>query len=199
MNKIDATKNEQTFMDIASRFIKREGIKELLEHLQNETDFFYAPCSTRYHLCVEGGLVEHSLNVFEIFNELCNVFMPETPVESRYICALFHDLCKYHCYDPVKRSRKTGRLLPNGKPEWEDYDGYEFSELFPYGHGEKSVYILQKFIKLTDTEAMAIRWHMGYSDSTFKGGQQSVSNAMKLYPVIALLHSADIIATSNEE
>ena len=199
MTDICVTKNEQTFIDIATRFIKREGITDLLEHLQSETDFFYAPCSTRYHLCVEGGLVEHSLNVFEIFNELCNSFMPETPVETRYICALFHDICKYHCYDPAKKSRKTGRLLPNGKPEWEDYIGYDFVEEFPYGHGEKSVYLLQKFIKLTDIEAMAIRWHMGYSDSTFKGGQQSVSNAMKLYPLIALLHSADIIATSREE
>ena len=125
--------------------------------------------------------------------------MPDFPKESRHICALFHDLCKYHCYNPAKKSRKTGRLLHNGKPEWEDYIGYDFVEEFPYGHGEKSVYLLQKYIQLTDVEAMAIRWHMGYSDATFKGGQQSVSNAIKLYPVIALLHSADIIATSNEE
>lgn len=199
MNELPVTNNERAFVTRVRRFIKREGIEDLLENLLNETDFFYAPCSTRYHLCVEGGLVEHSLHVDDIFNTLCEKFMPDFPEESRHICALFHDLCKYHCYDPAKKSRKTGRILPNGKPEWEDYMGYDFLEEFPYGHGEKSVYLLQKYIKLTDAEAMAIRWHMGFSDATFKGGQQSVSNAMKLYPVIALLHSADIIATSKEE
>lgn len=199
MNEINISNNEREFCKRVSDNIKREGIHDLLEYLLNETDFFYAPCSTRYHLCIEGGLVEHSLHVDEIFNTLCDKFMPDFPEESRHICALFHDLCKYHCYNPAKKSRKTGRLLQNGKPEWEDYTGYDFVEEFPYGHGEKSVYLLQKFIKLTDVEAMAIRWHMGFSDSTFKGGQQSVSNAMKLYPIIALLHSADIIATSKEE
>ena len=191
--------NEKLFCEKALNHIKRPGIKNLLEHLQTETDFFYAPCSTRYHLCIEGGLVIHSLNVARIFNELCEIYRPNFPVESRYVCALFHDLCKYHCYDPVKKSRKTGKLLPNGKPEWEDYMGYDFVEEFPYGHGEKSVYLLQKYIPLADEEAMAIRWHMGYSDATFKGGMQTVSNAMKIYPVIALLHSADMIATSGEE
>lgn len=199
MSEINVTNNERAFCALVRRHIKREGIEDLLEHLLNETDFFYAPCSTRYHLCVEGGLVEHSLHVDQIFDTLCEKFIPKFPAESRHLVALFHDLCKYHCYDPAKKSRKTGRLLPNGKPEWEDYIGYDFVEEFPYGHGEKSVYLLQKFIKLTDVEAMTIRWHMGFSDATFKGGQQSVSNAMKLYPVIALLHSADIIATSTEE
>lgn len=199
MNEINISNNEREFCKRVSDNVKREGIHDLLEYLINETDFFYAPCSTRYHLCEEGGLVEHSLHVDDIFDTLCSTFIPDFPEESRHICALFHDICKYHCYNPAKKSRKTGRLLPNGKPEWEDYIGYDFVEEFPYGHGEKSVYILQKYIKLTDAEAMAIRWHMGYSDATFKGGQQSVSNAIKLYPVIALLHSADIIATSNEE
>lgn len=199
MSEINVNRNEREFVYRALQFIKREGIEELVEHLTEETDFFYAPCSTRYHLSVEGGLAAHSLHVDEIFETLCDQFMPDFPAESRRICALFHDICKYHCYDPVKKSRKTGKLLPNGKPEWEDYTGYDFVEEFPYGHGEKSVYLLQKYIVLTDVEAMAIRWHMGFSDATFKGGQQSVSNAMKLYPVIALLHSADMIATSREE
>lgn len=199
MNKINIENNQLEFVTRVKNNITRSGIHNLLEHLLNETDFFYAPCSTRYHLCVEGGLVEHSLHIDDIFDVLCDMFMPDFPKESRHICALFHDICKYHCYNPAKKSRKTGKTLPNGKPEWEDYTGYDFVEEFPYGHGEKSVYLLQKYIELTDEEAMAIRWHMGYSDATFKGGQQSVSNAITKYPVIALLHSADIIATSTEE
>lgn len=199
MGEINVTLNEREFVTRVKQHIKRDGIHNLLEYLINDTDFFYAPCSTRYHLSIEGGLSAHSLNVDDIFNTLCNIFMPDFPEESRHICALFHDLCKFHCYNQANKSRKTGKILPNGKPEWEDYIGYDFVEEFPYGHGEKSVYLLHKYISLTDEEAMAIRWHMGFSDSTFKGGQQSVSNAMKLYPVIALLHSADIIASSKEE
>lgn len=199
MNEMIIKNNEKEFVRRVKENINRDGVHDLLEHLLNETDFFYAPCSTRYHLCVEGGLVEHSLHTHDIFDQLCSTFMPDFPAESRAVCALFHDICKYHCYNPCKKSRKTGNLLPNGKPEWEDYTGYDFVEEFPYGHGEKSVYLLQKYISLTDEEAMAIRWHMGYSDATFKGGQQSVSNAITKYPVIALLHSADIIATSTEE
>lgn len=199
MSEIAIEFNRNLFIDRVKKTVTREGINELLEFLENETDFFYAPCSTRFHLSVPGGLVEHSIGVDNAFNQICDAFYPDFPQESRRICALFHDVCKHHCYNPAKKSRKTGRTLPNGKPEWEDYTGYDFVEEFPYGHGEKSVYILQKFISLTDEEAMAIRWHMGFSDASFKGGQQSVTNAMKKFPVISLLHSADLISTSYEE
>lgn len=191
--------NEAHFINRLTSGVTREGVNELVEFLQYETDFFYAPCSTRYHLSTPGGLVKHSLNVDTVFSKLCKSFYPDLPEESIHICALLHDICKFNCYKSVKKSRKTGRLLPNGKPEWEDYVGYDFDEEFPYGHGEKSVYLIQKFIKLTDEEAMAIRWHMGFSDASFKGGQNAVGNAMKKFPIIALLHTADIIATSNEE
>lgn len=179
-------------------YIQRDGIENLMDFLRTETDFFYAPCSTRFHLCEEHGLVAHSVNVFEIFRNLCGIYSPHFDEESVAICSLFHDVCKYHCYEPVKKSRKTGRTLPNGKPEWEDYWGYDFVEEFPFGHGEKSVYILSKFLKLTDEEAMAIRWHMGFSDVAYKGGSYSVSNAMEKYPIISILHSADLMATSKE-
>lgn len=197
MEKHEINTNATLFCDTAREYIHRKGINELLEWLATCTDFFYAPCSTRYHLSEEGGLVQHSLNVFnhfvnitkEEYSDLCSN-------ETATIITLFHDICKVNTYKPCKKSRKTGRLLPNGKPEWEDYTGYDFDEEFPYGHGEKSVYLLQKFITLTDEEAMAIRWHMGFSDSSFKGGMQTVSNAMSKYPIIAFLHSADLISTA---
>lgn len=179
-------------------YIKRDGIENLMEFLRTETDFFYAPCSTRYHLSEEHGLVAHSVNVFEVFRTLCGIYYPTMDEESIAICSLFHDICKYHCYEPVKKSRKTGRTLPNGKPEWEDYWSYDFVEEFPYGHGEKSVYILNKYIALSDEEAMAIRWHMGFSDVAYKGGGYTVSNAIEKYPIIAVLHSADLLATTKE-
>lgn len=196
------TKIGQHYIDLFEHHVKtnvqREGIEPLMEFLRTETDFFYAPCSTRYHLSEEYGLVAHSVNVFEIFRNLCGIYAPDFNKESVAICSLFHDVCKYNCYEPVKKSRKTGNTLPNGKPEWEDYWSYDFVEEFPFGHGEKSVYILSKFLKLTDEEAMAIRWHMGFSDVAYKGGSYSVSNAMDKYPIISILHSADLLATSKE-
>lgn len=199
MFEIDKAKNQAIFINRVTKSVLRNGMERLLDYLLYETDFFDSPCSTRFHLSVDGGLAQHSINVDDVFVTLCNAFAPNFSKESVHLCALFHDICKCNTYRKVKKSRKTGKILPNGKPEWEDYYGFDFEDDFPYGHGEKSVYILRKFIDLTDEEAMAIRWHMGFSDVSFKGGQQSVSNAIQLYPIIALLHSADIIATSKEE
>ena len=198
MDKILGEHYVELFERHVKAYIKRDGIENLMEFLRSETDFFYAPCSTRYHLSEEHGLVAHSVNVFEVFRTLCGIYYPTLDEESIAICSLFHDICKYHCYEPVKKSRKTGNTLPNGKPEWEDYWSYDFVEEFPFGHGEKSVYILSKFLKLTDEEAMAIRWHMGFSDVAYKGGSYSVSNAMEKYPIISILHSADLMATAKE-
>lgn len=197
MNTNEINVNATMFCDIARENINRKGINELLEWLATHTDFFYAPCSTRFHLSEEGGLVKHSLNVYHHFRNIGKAEnLNNINLETASIITLFHDICKINTYKPCKKSRKTGKLLPNGKPEWEDYTGYDFDEEFPYGHGEKSVYLLQKFIDLTDEEAMAIRWHMGFSDSSFKGGMQTVSNAMAKYPIIAFLHSADLISTA---
>lgn len=198
LTKTEIENNMEAFITRATEYIHRPGLAEFLLYLETDTDFFYAPCSTRFHLSCEGGLVEHSLNVHDDFDKLCDIYFPNLSKESRALCALFHDVCKINTYNPIKKSRKTGKTLPNGKPEWEDYWGYDFIEEFPYGHGEKSVYILQKFIKLTDAEAMAIRWHMAFSDVYYKGGMSTVSSAIEKYPIIALLHSADLISTSRE-
>lgn len=185
---------EHEFISRCTDNIRRNGLHNLIDYLY-ETDFFYAPCSTRFHLSEPHGLIRHSLAVHNYAKELFDLYSNFTP-ESVAIVSLFHDLCKVHCYNPCKKARKTGRKLPNGRDEWEDYTGYDFVEEFPYGHGEKSVYLIQKHIDLSDAEAMAIRWHMGFSDASFKGGQISVSNAMAIYPEIALLHSADMISTA---
>ena len=97
------------------------------------------------------------------------------------------------------RARKTGRLLPNGKPEWEDYMGYEIDDHLPYGHGEKSVYIISGFMKLTREEAMAIRWHMGGFDEAVKGGSYAMNDAWDMYPLAVLVHLADQLATHFDE
>lgn len=173
----------------------RDGVIELLDWLSFDTDFYSAPCSTVYHLCIPGGLTLHSLKVYEIFDKLCDEFYPSFPQESRAVCALLHDLCKVNTYRHALKSRKTGDKWPNGKAIWEDYMAYDFDDPFPYGHGEKSVYLIMKHFPLTDEEAMAIRWHMGGYDSGAKADTRTLGNATTKYPVINLLHAADLIAT----
>lgn len=195
------------FIEIYKKYILRAGSEELLDFLIN-SDFFTAPASSKYHLAVPGGLCQHSVNVYE---QLRDQFLHY--IEKRYgfttltpeqeqtiaICGLLHDICKVNYYTPVKKSRKTGKTLPNGKPEWEDYMGYDVEDKLPYGHGEKSVYIISGFMRLTLEEAMAIRWHMGFSDNDFKVGGKNVGNAFAAYHLAVLTHVADLMATYMDE
>lgn len=174
----------------------RSGIHALIAYLESETDFYNAPCSTVFHLNITGGLALHSIKVFENFDKLCGLFYPDFPVESRAICAILHDLCKANTYVSAVKSRRTGEYWPSGKAKWEDYMGWDFNEQFPYGHGEKSVYLIMKHMPLTDEEAMVIRWHMGCFDNSAKSDSRPLSNATAKYPAIALLQAADMIATS---
>ena len=170
--------------------INREGIDDLVDWLEG-TDFFTAPASTRHHGAHEGGLVEHSLHVFDKLWGLCR--QERTPedgiatVESIAIVALFHDLCKVGCYKTEMRWRK------NKLNQWEQYPVFIFNEDFAYGgHGSKSVFLVQSFIKLTPEEASAINCHMGQWDSTTYSNPTEVYQRNKL---AWLLHVADEYAT----
>lgn len=139
-----------------------------------KTDFFTAPASTKYHLSVEGGLLEHSLNVYNRLLELVknenlkrtgsNV-VDERTLENVTICALLHDVCKVNFYKVAYRNQKNETTK-----EWKKVPYYTVEDKFPYGHGEKSVFLIERFIRLTVEEAMAIRWHMGGFDEAVKGG-----------------------------
>ena len=170
------------FFKITDRDIKREGIWELTEWLAN-TDFFTAPASTRYHGCFEGGLAMHSLNVYSQLKKLCKWYECEATPESIAIVALFHDLCKIGCYKTEMRWRK------DANNQWEQYPTYRFEEDFAYGgHGSKSVFLVQSFMKLTPEEASAINCHMGQWDAT------TYSNPTEVYcrnKLAWLLHVAD--------
>lgn len=177
--------------------VQRDGIDKLVEYLR-KTDFYSAPASTRYHSCHEGGLLEHTMNVYyclinKVSNPVWREIIEKTSRDTLIIVSLLHDLCKTNFYIPEKKSRKTGRLLPNGKPEWEDYMGYSIEDKLPFGHGEKSVYIASGFIRLTREEAFAIRWHMGYSEA--KENFNTLSAAIKQFPIILALNEADTEAT----
>jgi len=174
---------KETYLSIARRSIRRDGIEDLLEWLE-QTDFFSAPASTKYHGNHESGLVLHSLNVFFQLKKLCKeVYYCEASDESIAIVSLFHDLCKVGCYKTEMRWRK------NAQNQWEQYPVYTFKEDFAYGgHGSKSVFLVQSFMKLTPEEASAINCHMGQWDST------SYSNPTTVYErnlLAWLLHVAD--------
>lgn len=182
---------KDTFLEIYTKNIKRPGSDKLLEWLLS-TDFFSAPASTRFHGSHEGGLVEHSVNVYNRLYELNTI--NNYPLETIAICALLHDVCKADFYSIEYRNRKNDET---GK--WEKYPFYTVNDRLPYGHGEKSVYIISAFMSLSREEAMAIRWHMGGFDASSVGGSPALSAAFEQYPLSLLLHMADLEATYFDE
>ena len=167
----------------------REGMNEVINFLE-KSDFFKAPASTRFHGNYEGGLLEHSMKVYELFLEKVKNSAIEinTPESSLIIMGLLHDICKANYYKVDFRNAKnqvTG--------EWEKVPYYTVDDTIPYGHGEKSVMMLTEYIKLTNEEKYAIRWHMGFTEP--KENYQFLSSAFKKYPIALLLHEADLEAT----
>lgn len=179
---------KEEFLSIYEKNIKREGSQKLLEWLQG-TDFFTAPASTKYHCACREGLLMHSINVYNVMiNKHFNSM--EDNLESFTIVSLLHDLCKVHYYKTSKRNVKneiTG--------VWEQVPFYTVEDTFPYGHGEKSVFLIERFMKLKTNEAMAIRWHMGGFDESAKSGGFSISLAFDKFPLSVKLHLSDLEAT----
>ena len=179
---------KQKFIEYYQANIHREGADRLLEWLQT-TDFFTAPASTRYHCACPAGLVMHSINVYEVLME--KHFDPETDsAESFALCALLHDVCKAQFYKVSSRNVKNERT-----GQWEKVPYYVIEDAFPYGHGEKSVFLIERFVRLKPAEATAIRWRMGGFDDAARGGNFSISVAYDKYPIAVKLHMADLEAT----
>jgi len=189
---IDIEENKEEFLRIARENIKREGLEELLKFLES-TDFFTAPCSSRFHLAEKGGLCQHSLNVFDRFIRLAmEEYGEEMNTESVAICALFHDICKCCYYKETTRNVKKDGV-------WVQEPYYTVEDALPYGHGEKSVYIINGYMRLSREEAMAINWHMGGFDLRVQGGSQAYGEAYSRFPLAVLMHIADLQATYLDE
>ena len=179
---------KQKFIEYYQTNIHREGADRLLEWLQT-TDFFTAPASTRYHCACPQGLVMHSINVFEVMVE--KHFDPACDnMESFALCALLHDICKAQFYKVSTRNVKNDQT-----GQWEKVPFYQIEDAFPYGHGDKSVFLIERFVRLKPAEATAIRWHMGGFDDAARGGNFSISVAFDKYPIAVKLHLADLEAT----
>lgn len=178
------------FLSICKKDICRDGIEELLGWVE-ESDFFYAPASTRFHGNYKYGLLEHSLNVYKALNKLVKQHEEvEVSDETHAISALFHDICKANLYVVGSRNVKDEQT-----GQWHKEAIYKHDDQFPVGHGEKSVIILLRHMALTDDEIYAIRFHMGGFDSAVKGGDGSISKAYELCPLAVLLHLADMTAS----
>lgn len=168
------------------RSTEREGIENLISFLE-KTDFFEAPASTRYHGAYKGGLLEHSLKVYEIFKEKVKNAGLDAKEDTVIISSLLHDICKLNFYKVDYRNAK------NAQGEWEKVPYYTIEDTIPYGHGEKSVMMISEYIKLTSEEKYAIRWHMGFTEPKEVYG--TIGQAYKKYPIALLLFEADLEAT----
>lgn len=178
---------QEDFCRIFRENITREGSDRLLGWLTT-TDFFTAPASTKYHCACEFGLVQHSINVYRVMRE--RYFEEGDSEETFALCGLLHDVCKAQFYKVSTRNVKNDET-----GAWEKKPYYSIEDAFPYGHGEKSVYLIERFVRLKPAEAVAIRWHMGSFDDAAKGGSFAVSNAYDRYPLAVKLHLSDLEAT----
>lgn len=193
-NIIQEKKKE--YIELYNKFIKREGADKLLEFLEKQSDFFTAPASGKRHNAFEGGLVQHSLNVYARLKKLTiseygENYQEKVNDESLAIMALLHDVCKVNNYTIDYRNQKV-------EGQWIQVPYYAYSNTLPYGHGEKSVYIINGFMRLTREEAMAINWHMGAFDPRSQFSSD-LSDAFHAFPIALLLHVADIEATYLDE
>lgn len=182
----------EEFISIYKEHIGREGADKLLEYLISpQSDFFQAPASTRFHGAYQGGLVEHSINVYHCLKEYLErdrvkeIYGLTVSDESIAISALLHDLCKVNCYKPGVRNVKENGV-------WKQVPTFEYSDDLPYGHGEKSVYIITGFMRLTREEAFAIRYHMGFAGTE---EVRNVGEAFQRFPLAFALSTADMEAT----
>ena len=181
--------NKERFIEIFKSKIKREGSERLLDYLLSDaSDFFTAPASTKYHGAYEGGLLEHSLNVYDCLSDIMSrprikeQYGIEYSEESIAIVALLHDICKVNFYKVSFRNAK------NAEGKWESVPFYTIEDTLPYGHGEKSVYIASGYMRLTRDEAFAIRYHMGFSGNDDPG---NVGRALEMFPLGFFLNCAD--------
>ena len=200
MNEMEKTlceRNKEEFIGYYTKYIKREGSQKLLDFL-SRSDFFTAPASTKFHGAYEGGLCRHSINVFlrlkaDIEAERAHSdWAKEVSDETIAICGLLHDMCKVNYYKVEMRNVKVGN-------SWQQQPYFITDDTIPYGHGEKSVYIISGFFRLTREEAMAINWHMGGFDDRARGGSFAISVAYNKFPLAVMMNLADMQATYFDE
>ena len=206
--------------------VERSGLNNLISYL-NQSDFYNAPASTKYHNDYPGGLADHSISVYRELVHLNDYLDLKIAEESLIICGLLHDLCKIGVYKIDEEEatnaqikyltsliRKGDGIVPEEnltKQFASDLIGwykggmqgdkptlgrsYVYEDVFPVGHGEKSVVVIQQFISLEEEEILAIRYHMGMYGNH---DDRNYHKAKDMYPLVEMLHLADRLATLKE-
>lgn len=199
---MNAAAHKECFIKYATHFIKRKGIENLLGWLE-QTDFYTAPASTKFHSAFEGGLVAHSVLTYVALDILNKSFSLKYPDETIAICGLMHDLCKVNFYEQYTKNAKIyksggTKTDAGGSYEWEPVSAYKVrdDDQYPVGHGEKSVLLLSKFMQLSVEETLAIRWHMGGFDDAVRGGSFDMSKAFHMSSLCVITHMADLAAAN---
>lgn len=200
MREINKDKNKKEFSELLLS-INREGIEDLAAYLE-KTDFYNAPASVKYHNSVEGGLCDHSLNVYRNLTKLIDTFgfTDKFNPDSVKLVSLCHDISKTNFYEFYLQNRKITE--PNGRYEWVQVGAYKIREieqrLVAGDHGFNSVFILNKYIKLTEPETVAILNHHSGMDAT--GNVPGyISEIYNRYPLAFLLHLADYASICIDE
>lgn len=194
---------------------ERTGVENLIAYI-GASDFYTAPASTKYHGSFMGGLLHHSLEVYKNLDKKTsgsehNVWRETLAEEnvgndSIIIVALLHDICKTHFYTTELKNQKNydqavvaaadRRQVKhdnNGDFIWETVSVYAVDDKIPYGHGEKSVMMIENYISLKPVERYAIRWHMGFTEP--KELYNTLTAAIERYPLVLALHEADLEAS----
>ncbi|GMB10307.1 MAG: HD domain-containing protein [Candidatus Improbicoccus devescovinae] len=178
---------KEKFIEIYKKYITRAGSSQFLSWLES-TDFFSAPASAKFHCAKEGGLVEHSVNVY---NTMRSRYFDESENEESFaICGLLHDICKVNFYKIATRNVKN-----ENTGVWEKQPFYSIDDIFPYGHGEKSVFLIERFVRLSVVEAMAIRWHMAGFDDSVKSNSFIIGLAFNKCSLAVKLALSDLEST----
>jgi len=140
---------------------RKEQFDKVIRFMEIETAWLTSPASTKYHLCREGGLLEHSVNVAETMLKIKSAIAPEIIDESCVIVALLHDLGKagmpenpqYLVNEPTDRQKQYG--YPASTP-------YRFNTDLTYlSVPVRSIYLALPHISLTEEEVQAIVYHDG--------------------------------------
>lgn len=187
--------DKERFIELFKTHIKREGADKLLEYLCSDaSDFFTAPASTRFHGSVQGGLLAHSLNVYDCLcdylqrKRVRDVYGMKYSDETVAIVSLLHDICKVNFYVETTRNVKENGV-------WKTVPYYSIDDRLPYGHGEKSVYIISGYMRLTRDEAFAIRYHMGFAGAESVNAISNIGKSFEMFPISFALSVADMEAT----
>ncbi len=191
------TVSTRTLVETALEKARRDGLDRLLGYLAS-TDYYTAPASTRFHGNYEGALAEHSLNVAALLLRKNEQLHLGLSAGSCILAGLCHDLCKVNFYVQDFKNQKVykengSKSDAKGRFDWETVPTYAIEDSFPCGHGEKSVIMLQNFLRLTQEEILMIRWHMGPFAAA---NEYEFNNAVDFKPEIVAIFTADMEASA---